>query len=188
MPKLLASSISWFSYWAWKLQKAKSVLAKPKVKFLMLRYINYRERLAISRSASRNYGEKSNLPWDWLIIFFVLGSLGLMSWGQFNQILTPVISIFFIIGLFFIYFFRISKWNIAGPIFKFNAKPELGWWREVSEGETYSQTGKPEPLAVGTNKTITLNLVDCLSCGHQVPVRSEKCMQCGAPYLISADN
>jgi len=81
-----------------------------------------------------------------------------------------------------------SKWNIAGPIFKYNAKPELGWWREVSEGETYSQTGKPEPLAVGTNKTITLNLVDCLSCGHKVPVRSEKCMQCGAPYLISADN
>ena len=95
---------------------------------------------------------------------------------------------FFIIGLFFIYFFRISKWNIAGPILKFNAKPELGWWREVLEGETYSQTGKPEPLAVGENKTITLNLVDCLSCGHQVPVRSEKCMQCGAPYLISADN
>ena len=84
--------------------------------------------------------------------------------GAVNQILTPVISIFFIIGLFFIYFFRISKWNIAGPILKFNAKPELGWWREVLEGETYSQTGKPEPLAVGENKTITLNLVDCLSC------------------------
>ena len=60
----------------------------------MLRYINYRERLTISRSANRNYGEKSNLPWDWIIIFVVLGSLGLMSWGQFNQILTPVISIF----------------------------------------------------------------------------------------------
>ena len=44
-----------------------------------------------------------------------------------------------------------------------------------------------EPWEGGANRTITANFVDCLSCGRPVPVRSEKCIQCGAPYLISTN-
>jgi hypothetical protein len=165
----------------------KLLLAKPKVKFLMLRYKNCGERLTITGNANQKFGEKSNLPWDWFINFVVLGCLGLMSWERFNQILTPVISIFSIFSLFFIYFFRVNKWNIAGPIFKLNALQELGRWRIIFERKNCSQTDETEPSEDGANRTITANLVDCLSCGHPVPVRSEKCIQCGAPYLISTN-
>jgi hypothetical protein len=49
-----------------------------------------------------------------------------MSWERLNQILTPVISFLSIVSIFFIYFFRVNKWNISGPIFKLNALQELG--------------------------------------------------------------
>ena len=166
----------------------KPLFAKPKAKFLMLRYRNCGERLTIAGNANQNFGWKSNLPWDWFINFVVLGGLGLMSWGRFNQILTPMILIFSIASLFFICFFRVNKWNIAGPIFKLKAKQELGWWRKVFKSENYFQTGETEPSEDSSNRTITVNLVDCLSCGHPVPVRSEKCIQCGAPYLISTNS
>ena len=166
----------------------KPLFAKPKAKFLMLRYRNCGERLTIAGNANQNFGWKSNLPWDWFINFVVLGGLGLMSWGRFNQILTPMILIFSITSLFFICFFRVNKWNIAGPIFKLKAKQELGWWRKVFKSENYFQTGETEPSEDSSNRTITVNLVDCLSCGHPVPVRSEKCIQCGAPYLISTNS
>ena len=166
----------------------KPLLAKPKVKFLMLRYKNCGERLTITGNTNQNFGEKSNLPWDWLIIFVALGGLGLMSWERFNQILTPVILFFSIASLFFICFFRVNKWNIAGPIFKLKAKHELGRWRKIFKSENYFQTDETETSEDGPNRTITANLVDCLSCGHPVPVRSEKCIQCGAPYLISTNS
>ena len=166
----------------------KPLLAKPKAKFLMLRYRNCGDRLPISGSANQNFWVKSNLPWDWFINFVVLGCLGLMSWGRLNQILTPVILIFSIVSLFFICLFRVNKWNIAGPILKLNALQELGWWRKIFKRENYFQTDETEPLEDGANRTITANLVDCLSCGHQVPVKSEKCIQCGAPYLISTNS
>ena len=169
-------------------KSSKPILAKPKVKFLMLRYRNCGERLTITGSANDKSGGISNLTWDWFINFVVLGCLGLMSWGRFNQILIPVISIFSIVSLFFIYFFRVNKWNISGPIFKLNALQELGWWRKIFERENYFQTDKTEPSEDGPNRTITANLVDCLSCGHPVPVRSETCIQCGAPYLISTNS
>ena len=92
------------------------------------------------------------------------------------------------VSLFFIYFFRVNKWNIAGPIFKLNALQELGWRRKIFERENYFQTDKTETSEDGPNRTITANLVDCLSCGHPVPVRAEKCIQCGAPYLISTNS
>lgn len=166
----------------------KPLVAKPKAKFLMLRYRNYGERLPIAGNANQNFWVKSNLPWDWFINFVVLGCLGLMNWERFYQILTPVILIFFVASLFFICFFRVNKWNIGGSIFKLNAKQELGWWRKIFKRENYFQTDETEPLEDGANRTITANLVDCLSCGHQVPVRSEKCIQCGAPYLISTNS
>ena len=166
----------------------KPLLAKPKAKFLMLRYRNCGERLTIAGNTNQNFGEKSNLPWDWLINFVVLGCLGLMSWERFNQILTPVILIFFAVSLFFICFFRVNKWNIGSSILKLNALQELGWWRKIFKRENYFQTDETEPLEGGPNRTIKANLVDCLSCGYQVPVRSEKCIQCGAPYLISTNN
>ena len=167
---------------------SKPILANPKVKFLMLRYRNCGGRLTIIGNANEKSGGKSNLPWDWFINFVVLGCLGLMSWGRFNQILTPVILIFFVASLFFICFFRVNKWNIAGPIFKFNTKQELGRWRKMFERENCFQTDETERSEDGPNRTITANLVDCLSCGHQVPVKSEKCIQCGAPYLISTNS
>ena len=166
----------------------RPLLAKPKAKFLMLRSRSCGDRLPIFSSANQNTWLKSNLPWDWFINFVVLGCLGLMSWERFNQILAPVVLIFFVASLFFIYFFRVNKWNIAGPIFKLNALQELGWWRKIFERENCFQTDETEPSEGGPNRTITANLVDCLSCGHQVPVRSEKCIQCGAPYLISTNN
>ena len=166
----------------------KPLFDEPKAKFLMLRYRNYGKPLPISGNANQNFWVKSNLPWDWFINFVVLGGIGLMSWGRFNQILTPVFLIFSIVSIFFICFFRVNKWNIAGPIFKLNAKQELGWWRKIFKRENYFQTDETKPLEDGANRTITANLVDCLSCGHQVPVRSEKCIQCGAPYLISTNN
>ena len=144
--------------------------------------------MPISGSDSQNFWVKSNLPWDWFINFVVLGCLGLMNWERFYQILTPVILIFFVASLFFICFFRVNKWNIAGPIFKLKAKQELGWWRKVFKSENYFQTGETEPSEDGLNRTIIANLVDCLSCGHPVPVRSETCIQCGAQYLISTNN
>ena len=167
---------------------AKLLLTEPKVKFLMLRYRKCEERLNTASSANKNFGGKSYLPWDWFIVLIVLGGLALMRWERFNQILTPVILIFFVISLFFIYFFRVKKWDISGPIFKFNTNQELGWWRNIFERKNYFQTEKNEIVGVETNKTITANLVDCLSCGHQVPVGSEKCIQCGALYLLSANN
>ena len=166
----------------------KPLLAKPKAKFLMLRYRNCGERLTIAGNANQNFGWKSNLPWDWFINFVVLGCLGLMNWERFYQILTPVILIFFVASLFFICFFRVNKWNIGGSIFKLNALQELGWWRKIFERENYFQTDKTEPSEDGPNRTITANLVDCLSCGHPVPVKAEKCIQCGAPYLISTNS
>ena len=166
----------------------KPLVAKPKAKFLMLRYRNCGERLTISGSDSQNFWVKSNLPWDWFINFVVLGCLGLMSWERFNQILAPMILIFSIASLFFFCFFRVNKWNISGPIFKLNALQELGWWRKIFERENYFQTDKTEPSEDGPNRTITANLVDCLSCGHPVPVKAEKCIQCGAPYLISTNS
>ena len=169
-------------------KSSKPLLAKQKVKFLMLRYRNCGERLTITGNANEKSGGKSNLPWDWFINFVVLGCLGLMSWERLNQILTPVISVLSIVSLFFIYFFRVNKWNIAGPIFKLNALQELGWWRKIFERENYFQTDKTEPSEDGPNRTITANLVDCLSCGHPVPVKAEKCIQCGAPYLISTNS
>ena len=169
-------------------KSSKPLVAKPKAKFLMLRYRNCGERLTISGSDSQNFWVKSNLPWDWVINFVVLGCLGLTSWGRFNQILTPVILIFSIVSIFFICFFRVNKWNIAGPILKLNALQELGWWWKIFKRENYFQTDETEPLEDGANRTITANLVDCLSCGHQVPVRSETCIQCGAPYLISTNS
>ena len=166
----------------------KPLFDEQKAKFLMLRYRNCGERLTISGSDSQNFWVKSNLPWDWFINFVVLGCLGLMSWERFNQILAPVILIFFVASLLFIYFFRVNKWNIAGPIFKLNALQELGRWRKIFKRENYSQTDETEPLEDNASGTITANLVDCLSCGHQVPVRSEKCIQCRAPYLISTNS
>ena len=154
----------------------------------MLRYRNCGDRLPIFGSANQNFGRKSNLPWDWFINFVVLGCLGLMSWGRFNQILTPMILIFFVASLFFICFFRVNKWNIVGPIFKLNAKQVLGRWQKIFKRENYFQKDETEPSEDSANRTITANLVDCLSCGHQVPVRSEKCIQCGAPYLISTNS
>ena len=133
--------------------------------------------MTITGSANDKSGGISNLTWDWFINFVVLGCLGLMSWGRFNQILIPVISIFSIVSLFFIYFFRVNKWNIAGPIFKLNALQELGWWRKIFERENYFQTDKTEPSEDGPNRTITANLVDCLSCGHPVPVKAPR--RCG---------
>ena len=169
-------------------KSSKPLIAKPKVKFPMLKYRDCGERLTISGIVNQNFGGKSNLPWDWFIIFVVLGCFGLMSREHFNQILTPVILIFSIASLFFICFFRVNKWNISGPIFKLKAKQELGWWRKVFKSENYFQTGETEPSKDGPNRTIKANLVDCLSCGHQVPVRSEKCIQCGAPYMISKNS
>ena len=166
----------------------KPLFAKPKAKFLMLRYRNCGERLTIAGNTNQNFGEKSNLPWDWCIIFAVLGGLALMSWQRFNQILIPVTLISFIASLFCICFFRVNKWNIAGPIFKLNAKQKLGRWRKIFKSENYFQTDETEPSEDSSNRTITLNLVDCLSCGHPVPVSSEKCIQCGAPYLISTNS
>ena len=166
----------------------RPLLAKPKAKFLMLRSRSCGDRLPIFSSANQNTWLKSNLPWDWFINFVVLGGLGLMSWGRFNQILTSMILIFSIASLFFICFFRVNKWNIAGPIFKLNALQELGRWRKIFERENCFQTDETEPSEGGPNRTITANLVDCLSCGHQVPVRSETCIQCGAPYLISTNS
>ena len=154
----------------------------------MLRSRSCGDRLPISGSANQNFWVKSNLPWDWFINFVVLGCLGLMSWERFNQILTPVLLIFSTASLFGICFFRVNKWNISGPIFKLNALQELGWWRKIFERENYCQTDETEPLEDGASRTITANLVDCLSCGHPVPVRSEKCIQCGAPYLISTNS
>ena len=154
----------------------------------MLRSRSCGDRLPISGSANQNFWVKSNLPWDWFINFVVLGCLGLMSWERFNQILTPVLLIFSTASLFVICFFRVNKWNIAGPIFKFNAKQALGWRRKIFKRENYCQTDETEPLEDGASRTITANLVDCLSCGHPVPVRSEKCIQCGAPYLISTNS
>jgi len=144
--------------------------------------------LTIAGNANQNFGWKSNLPWDWFINFVVLGCFALMSWERFNEILTPVILIFFVSSLFFICFFRVNKWNISGHIFKLNALQELGWWRKIFERENYFQTDKTEPSEDGPNRTITANLVDCLSCGHPVPVKAEKCIQCGAPYLISTNS
>ena len=154
----------------------------------MLRYGNCGERLTIAGNANQNFGWKSNLPWDWFINFVVLGCLGLTSWGRFNQILTPVILILSIVSLFFICFFRVNKWNIAGPIFKFNTKQELGRWRKMFERENCFQTDETERSEDGPNRTITANLVDWLSCRRQVPVSSEKCIQCGAPDLISTNS
>ena len=154
----------------------------------MLKYRNCGERLTFAGNANQNFGEKSNLPWDWLIIFVALGGLELLSWEQFNQILTPLILIFFIASLFCICFFRVNKWDVGGPIFKLNAKQNLGWWRKIFKRENYFQTDEIEPSEDGASRTIMANLVDCLSCGHPVPVRSEKCIQCGAPYLFSANN
>ena len=71
-------------------KSSKPILAKPKVKFLMLRYRNCGERLTISGIVNQNFGGKSNLPWDWFIIFVVLGCLGLMSREHFNLKLGPV--------------------------------------------------------------------------------------------------
>ena len=166
----------------------KPLFAKPKAKFLMLRYRNCGERLTIAGNANQNFGWKSNLPWDWFINFVVLGGLGLMSWGRFNQILTPLILIFSIASLFCICFIRVNRWNIGGPIFKFNAKQALGWWQKIFKRENCFQTDETERSEDGASRTITANLVDCLSCGHPVPVRSWKCIQCGAPYLISTNS
>ena len=166
----------------------KPLLAKPKAKFLMLRYRNYGKPLPISGNANQNFWVKSNLPWDWFINFVVLCCLGLMSWERFNQILTPMIFILSIASLFFFCFFRVNKWNISGPILKLNALQELGQWRKIFKRENCFQTDETEPSEDSANRTITANLVDCLSCGHQVPVRSEKCIQCGAPYLISTNS
>ena len=154
----------------------------------MFRYGNCGERLTIAGNANQNFGWKSNLPWDWFINFVVLGCFALMSWERFNEILTPVILIFFVSSLFFICFFRVNKWNISGHIFKLNALQELGQWRKIFKRENYFQKDETEPSEDSANRTITANLVDCLSCGHQVPVRSEKCIQCGAPYLISTNS
>ena len=169
-------------------KSSKPLIAKPKVKFPMLKYRDCGERLTISGSDSQNFWVKSNLPWDWFINFVVLGCFALMSWERFNEILTPVILIFSIASLFFICFFRVNKWNIAGPIFKLNAKQELGRWRKIFKRENHFQTGETDTSEDGPNRTVTANLVDCLSCGHQVPVKSEKCIQCGAPYLISINS
>ena len=144
--------------------------------------------MTIAGNANQNFGWKSNLPWDWFINFVVLGCFALMSWERFNEILTPVILIFFVSSLFFICFFRVNKWNISGHIFKLNALQELGQWRKIFKRENYFQKDETEPSEDSANRTITANLVDCLSCGHQVPVRSEKCIQCGAPYLISTNS
>ena len=169
-------------------KSSKPLIAKPKVKFPMLKYRDCGERLTIIGKTNQNFGEKSNLPWDWFINFVVLGCLGLMSWERFNQILPPAILIFFLASLFFICFFRVNKWNIAGPIFNLNALQELGQWRKIFKRENCFQMDETEPWEGGANRTITANLVDCLSCGHPVPVRSEKCIQCGAPYLISTNS
>jgi len=169
-------------------KSSKPLIAEPKAKFLMLRYKNCGECLTIIGNTNQNFGEKSNLPWDWFINFVVLGCLGLMSWERFNQILPPAILIFVLASLFFICFFRVNKWNIAGPIFKLNSKQELGRWRKIFKRENHFQTGETETSEDGPNRTVTANLVDCLSCGHPVPVRSEKCIQCGAPYLISTNS
>jgi NAD-dependent dihydropyrimidine dehydrogenase PreA subunit len=169
-------------------KSSKPILAKPKVKFLMLRYRNCGERLTITGSANDKSGGISNLTWDWFINFVVLGCLGLMSWERLNQILTPVISVLSIVSLFFIYFFRVNKWNISGPIFKLNALQELGQWRKIFKRENWFQMDETEPWEGGANRTLTANFVDCLSCGRPVPVRSEKCIQCGAPYLISTNS
>jgi hypothetical protein len=111
-----------------------------------------------------------------------------MSWEYFTQILTPVILIFSIASLFFICFFRVNKWNITGPIFKLNVLQELGRWRKILERENCFQMDETEPWEGGANRTITANFVDCLSCGRPVPVRSEKWIQCGLPYLISTNS
>jgi len=169
-------------------KSSKPLIAKPKVKFPMLKYRDCGERLTISGIVNQNFGGKSNLPWDWFIIFVVLGCFGLMSREHFNQILTPVILIFSIASLFFICFFRVNKWNFTDPIFKLNALQELGRWRKIFERENCFQMDETEPWEGGANRTITANFVDCLSCGRPVPVRSEKCIQCGAPYLISTNS
>ena len=95
--------------------------------------------MTITSNANEKSGGKSNLPWDWFINFVVLGCLGLMSWERLNQILTPVISVLSIVSIFFIYFFRVNKWNISGPIFKLNALQELGQWRKIFKRETVSK-------------------------------------------------
>ena len=168
-------------------KSSKPLIAQPKVKFPMLKYRDCGERLTISGIVNQNFGGKSNLPWDWFIIFVVLGCLGLMSREHFNQILTPVILIFSIASLFFICFFRVNKWNITGPIFKLNALQELGQWRKIFKRENCFQMDETEPWEGGANRTITANFVDCLSCGRPVPVRSEKWIQCGLRYLISTN-
>ena len=169
-------------------KSSKPLIAKPKVKFPMLKYRDCGERLTISGIVNQNFGGKSNLPWDWFIIFVVLGCFGLMSREHFNQILTPVILIFSIASLFFICFFRVNKWNITGPIFKLNALQELRQWRKIFKRENCFQMDETEPWEGGANRILTANFVDCLSCGRPVPVRSEKCIQCGAPYLISTNS
>ena len=169
-------------------KSSKPLIAKPKVKFPMLKYRDCGERLTISGIVNQNFGGKSNLPWDWFIIFVVLGCFGLMIREHFNQILTPVILIFSIASLFFICFFRVNKWNISGPIFKLNALQELGQWRKIFKRENCFQMDETEPWEGGANRTLTANFVDCLSCGRPVQVRSEKCIQCGAPYLISTNS
>ena len=150
----------------------------------MAKYRNCSATLAINGDASPNCARNSNLPWDWFIIFVMLGSLGLMSWGRFNQLLTPVILVFFTTSLFFIYLFRINKWDISGPIFQFTTSQEFGRWQEIYGCEKYFQTSETEPSEVDKNQNITANLVDCLVCGKQVPVKSDTCIQCGAPYLV----
>ena len=68
-----------------------------------------------------------------------------MSWERLNQILTPVISVLSIVSIFFIYFFRVNKWNISGPIFKLNALQELGQWRKIFKRENCFQMDETEP-------------------------------------------
>ena len=120
-------------------KSSKPLIAKPKVKFPMLKYRDCGERLTISGIVNQNFGGKSNLPWDWFIIFVVLGCFGLMSREHFNQILTPVILIFSIASLFFICFFRVNKWNFTGPIFMLNALQELGGGEKYLSVKTVSK-------------------------------------------------
>ena len=166
-------------------KSTKPLLAKQKVKFLMLRYRNCGERLTITGNANEKSGGKSNLPWDWFINFVVLGCLGLMSWERLNQILTPVISVFSIVSLFLIYFFRVNKWNISGPIFKLNALQELRQWRKIFKRENCFQMDETEPWEGGANRTLTANFVDCLSCGVIPPFLMGSACRTTQPFSVS---
>ena len=114
--------------------------------------------MTITGNANEKSGGKSNLSWDWFINFVVLGCLGLMSWERLNQILTPVISVLSIVSIFFIYFFRVNKWNISGPIFKLNALQQLGQWQKIFKRENCFQMDETEPWEGGANRTITAHL------------------------------